>query len=217
MVRWFYVYACHEMISVHDWDLEVLSSGCNVYDSPATGSSLTECYWIRVWLCYRCLLKKPIGLPFSANNLFMCRNKNDVVIGFFFVHRFADVLGLDLADVHTFLDEIPRVPKSAFNDLKDKDAPALPKPVTSPSVQRKSYNTRADRNLVPLFVQPTSRPDFTDRLTRQKVSNLKRLMSITGLFQEKRFLGRDLNWHWVSRLLGHWKCSFSFWQSPTLL
>ncbi|KAF6203715.1 hypothetical protein GE061_002048 [Apolygus lucorum] len=84
--------------------------------------------------------------------------------------RFADVMGLDLADVHTFLDEIPRIPKSAFKDLKDKDAPALPKPVvSSPLTQRKTYNSRVDRNLVPLFVQPTSRPDFTDRLTRQKI------------------------------------------------
>lgn len=84
--------------------------------------------------------------------------------------RFADVMGLDLADVHTFLDEIPRIPKSAFKDLKDKDAPALAKPqISSPSQLRKPYNSRVDRNLVPLFVQPTSRPDFIDRLTRQKV------------------------------------------------
>jgi len=31
--------------------------------------------------------------------------------------RFADALGLDLADVRTFLDEIPKIPNSAFNDL----------------------------------------------------------------------------------------------------
>ena len=35
--------------------------------------------------------------------------------------RFADVFGLDLADVKTFLDEIPKVPKSAFQDLKDAE------------------------------------------------------------------------------------------------
>ncbi|CAB0008840.1 unnamed protein product [Nesidiocoris tenuis] len=86
--------------------------------------------------------------------------------------RFADVMGLDLADVHTFLDEIPRIPKSAFKDLKDKDAPALPKinnGTLSPMAQRKTYSSKVDRNLVPLFVQPTSRPDFLDRLTRQKI------------------------------------------------
>ncbi|XP_008486315.1 glycogen-binding subunit 76A-like, partial [Diaphorina citri] len=31
--------------------------------------------------------------------------------------RFADVLGLDLADVRTYLDEIPSVPQSAYEDL----------------------------------------------------------------------------------------------------
>ncbi|CAG0914577.1 unnamed protein product [Notodromas monacha] len=31
--------------------------------------------------------------------------------------RFADVMGLDLAEVRSFLDEIPNVPKSAYNDL----------------------------------------------------------------------------------------------------
>jgi len=38
-----------------------------------------------------------------------------------FYFRFADVFGLDLADVKTFLDEVPRVPKSAFRDLKDAE------------------------------------------------------------------------------------------------
>lgn len=31
--------------------------------------------------------------------------------------RFADVLGLDLAAVRHFLDEVPRVPPSAYEDL----------------------------------------------------------------------------------------------------
>ena len=38
-----------------------------------------------------------------------------------FFFRFADVLGLDLDEVKTFLDEIPKVPKSAYNDLKDAE------------------------------------------------------------------------------------------------
>ena len=38
-----------------------------------------------------------------------------------FFSRFADVLGLDLDEVKTFLDEIPKVPKSAYNDLKDAE------------------------------------------------------------------------------------------------
>ncbi|KAL3285389.1 hypothetical protein HHI36_019494 [Cryptolaemus montrouzieri] len=35
--------------------------------------------------------------------------------------RFADALGLDLADVKTFVDEIPRVPTSAYHDLRNLD------------------------------------------------------------------------------------------------
>ncbi|XP_014279253.1 glycogen-binding subunit 76A isoform X2 [Halyomorpha halys] len=73
--------------------------------------------------------------------------------------RFADVLGLDLADVHTFLDEVPRIPKSAFKDLKNIDA----NPVESPK------ETRPDRTLVPLFLQPGGQQHFVDRLTKSKV------------------------------------------------
>lgn len=74
--------------------------------------------------------------------------------------RFADVLGLDLADVHTFLDEVPRIPKSAFKDLKDIDwAPA-----GSAKEQRQDQRT-----LIPLFLQPGSQPAFPDRLARTKV------------------------------------------------
>ena len=40
---------------------------------------------------------------------------------YWFFFRFADVLGLDLDEVKTFLDEIPKVPKSAYNDLKDAE------------------------------------------------------------------------------------------------
>ena len=42
-------------------------------------------------------------------------------IWYCFFFRFADVLGLDLDEVKTFLDEIPKVPKSAYNDLKDAE------------------------------------------------------------------------------------------------
>ena len=35
--------------------------------------------------------------------------------------RFADIFGLDLEDVKMYLDEVPRVPKSAFQDLKDAE------------------------------------------------------------------------------------------------
>ena len=36
---------------------------------------------------------------------------------FFFSSRFADIFGLDLQEVKTFTDEIPRIPRRAFQDL----------------------------------------------------------------------------------------------------
>ena len=46
---------------------------------------------------------------------------NSPITGQILIFRFADVFGLDLADVKTFLDEVPRVPRSAFRDLKDAE------------------------------------------------------------------------------------------------
>lgn len=72
--------------------------------------------------------------------------------------RFADVLGLDLADVHTFLDEIPRIPKSAFKDLKNVDLTTSSTPFSS---------TRNDyRNLVPLFSQPAAQGFVNDKIRK---------------------------------------------------
>lgn len=73
--------------------------------------------------------------------------------------RFADVLGLDLADVHTFMDEVPRIPKSAFKDLKNVDV----LPIESPK------ETKPDKSLIPMFLQPGSQLHFTDRLTQNKL------------------------------------------------
>lgn len=72
--------------------------------------------------------------------------------------RFADILGLDLADVRTFLDEVPKVPKSAYEDLD----------VTLPngSVQ---LGPPLDKVLVPLFQQPGCLPNFLDRLRDTQV------------------------------------------------
>lgn len=67
--------------------------------------------------------------------------------------RFADVLGLDLADVRTFLDEVPKIPKQAYEDLD----------VTLPS-QSIQLGPPLDKVLVPLFQQPGCLPNFLDRL-----------------------------------------------------
>lgn len=73
--------------------------------------------------------------------------------------RFADVLGLDLADVKTFMDEIPVIPKSAYDDLAGCDVQSSP-PVRNP--------TRLGAlTLVPLFQLPR---EITDRLEILNVS-----------------------------------------------
>uniref|UniRef100_A0A1A9WGB4 CBM21 domain-containing protein n=1 Tax=Glossina brevipalpis TaxID=37001 RepID=A0A1A9WGB4_9MUSC len=71
--------------------------------------------------------------------------------------RFADVLGLDLADVKTFLDEIPTIPKSAFEDLEiiDNETPI-------------QFGPRSEKMLIPLFQQPGGLSTFLD-LVREKL------------------------------------------------
>jgi protein phosphatase 1 regulatory subunit 3A/B/C/D/E len=71
--------------------------------------------------------------------------------------RFADVLGLDLADVRTFLDEVPKIPKSAYEDLDV----TLPAPI--------QLGPPLDKVLVPLFQQPGCLPNFFDRLREGQV------------------------------------------------
>ncbi|CAG2060968.1 unnamed protein product [Timema podura] len=89
--------------------------------------------------------------------------------------RFADVLGLDLADVRTFLDEIPKVPKSAYQDLEDVDLSLGSD--QSPNVVSKyvskvtplSSAVKPEKCLVPLFQQPGGQTDFLDRVRDRKV------------------------------------------------
>lgn len=72
--------------------------------------------------------------------------------------RFADVLGLDLADVKTFMDEIPVVPKSAYDDLTGCDVQSTPPARPAPRL--------GALTLVPLFQLPV---DITDKLETQNV------------------------------------------------
>lgn len=85
--------------------------------------------------------------------------------------RFADVLGLDLADVRTFMDEIPKIPRSAYEDLKCSEV----LDTTSSSLREgtlsdlqvsacMSGTTQQDRCLIPLFQQPGGQPYFIDRV-----------------------------------------------------
>ncbi|XP_022229303.1 glycogen-binding subunit 76A [Drosophila obscura] len=73
--------------------------------------------------------------------------------------RFADVLGLDLADVKTFLDEIPTIPKSAFEDLEILES--------EPPMQ---MGPKSDKLLMPLFQQPGGLPTFLDAVREKQVS-----------------------------------------------
>nr|CAI5838717.1 unnamed protein product [Callosobruchus analis] len=72
--------------------------------------------------------------------------------------RFADALGLDLADVRTFLDEIPKVPTSAYEDLSVDltDSPS------DTSLESRSTCPKPDKVLMPLFQQPGGLPNFLD-------------------------------------------------------
>ncbi|KAK3913861.1 Glycogen-binding subunit 76A [Frankliniella fusca] len=106
--------------------------------------------------------------------------------------RFADVLGLDLADVRTFLDEIPKVPTSAYSDLQDVDPQAdavaglgvesclsLPSGQLSlafhslaapcPSADAFGVRPHVTRVLVPLFQQPGGAADFLERVRDRQV------------------------------------------------
>lgn len=73
--------------------------------------------------------------------------------------RFADVLGLDLADVKTFMDEIPVIPKSAYDDLTGCD-------MTQNSPPVRSIPKLGSLMLTPLFQLPR---DFTEKLERLNV------------------------------------------------
>ncbi|CAD7004466.1 unnamed protein product [Ceratitis capitata] len=73
--------------------------------------------------------------------------------------RFADVLGLDLADIKTFLDEVPTIPKSAFEDLEVMES--------EPPIQ---LGPKSDKLLMPLFQQPGGLPNFLDLVREKQVS-----------------------------------------------
>ncbi|KFB44991.1 AGAP006052-PA-like protein [Anopheles sinensis] len=116
--------------------------------------------------------------------------------------RFADVLGLDLTDVRTFMDEVPKVPQSAFEDLTIVQA-------TEPPMPELSLGPKADRVLVPLFQQPGALPCFLDRV-REKQVNLENAavtdpvtLTITGTVRV-----RNLDFHksvYVRYTLDNWR------------
>ncbi|XP_076248075.1 glycogen binding subunit 76A isoform X2 [Calliopsis andreniformis] len=96
--------------------------------------------------------------------------------------RFADVLGLDLADVRTFLDEIPKIPNSAYShltydDIFQKDSSPLNSVPSNSWADRYMDSRRGstipcrklDRTLVPLFQQPGGLSNFLDLVRERRV------------------------------------------------
>ncbi|CAK9796789.1 Glycogen-binding subunit 76A [Anthophora quadrimaculata] len=99
--------------------------------------------------------------------------------------RFADVLGLDLADVRTFLDEIPKIPNSAYSDLIYDDIFQKDTSPVNNVTNTVQWGTRyidnrrgsvgiigprkLDRTLVPLFQQPGGLPNFLDLVRERRV------------------------------------------------
>lgn len=104
--------------------------------------------------------------------------------------RFADALGLDLALVRTFLDEVPNVPPSAFSDLngvEDQEVSSSPfaltistfsggrtttssyMPVSHSRILPPSNFSQQLRSLVASFTQPGSLPNFLELVKQQKI------------------------------------------------
>eukprot|EP00095_Tigriopus_kingsejongensis_P012103 maker-scaffold747_size103044-snap-gene-0.19 protein:Tk12103 transcript:maker-scaffold747_size103044-snap-gene-0.19-mRNA-1 annotation:"glycogen-binding subunit 76a-like isoform x1" len=93
--------------------------------------------------------------------------------------RFADVFGLDLIDVKTFLDEVPKVPKCAFRYLTNvelSDIESENGSVESTGQSAKKFHTlppipprQPTTTLVPMFTQPGSFSNFFDLLKVKKV------------------------------------------------
>lgn len=80
--------------------------------------------------------------------------------------RFADVLGLDLADVRTFLDEIPKIPNSAYADL---NADSRCYSSENYNCDYKSSCPSSDKILLALFQQPGGETNFLDRVRDNQV------------------------------------------------
>lgn len=85
--------------------------------------------------------------------------------------RFADVLGLDLADVRTFMDEIPKIPTSAYDDLSDADI-SLSLSDTSLCSNTSPidlHHPKSTKLLMPLFQQPGGESNFLDKVRDNQV------------------------------------------------
>ncbi len=109
--------------------------------------------------------------------------------------RFADIYGITLTEVKTFLDGVPKVPDSAYNDLAGFDANYFNRPVVAsrparavsvtgvgtaapptsiaPPMQRSmsahTVSVSSSFSLVPMFNQPGSFGNFFDLIRSRKI------------------------------------------------
>lgn len=138
----------------------VLCEGVEIDESylPSPRMKLRRCSSLKTW-------KTPPGTP----------GRKKIV-------RFADALGLDLADVRMFLDEIPKIPNSAFDDLHYELPPHVPEPV--------------ERTLIALFQQPGTQMDFIQRVRQNNVSLESALLTEVALLAISGIVRvRNLSFH----------------------
>jgi len=87
--------------------------------------------------------------------------------------RFADCLGLDLQNVKMFRDEVPRIPKCAFQDLNvdltQFDFGSPKSPVPNPYFPPTQPRTVSRQTIVPMFTQPGATPHFNEIVKTRKV------------------------------------------------
>jgi len=84
--------------------------------------------------------------------------------------RFADILGLDLSEVKIFSDEIPRIPKAAFEDLDVNISDyEVGSPITKQSILPIPPPSVTTTSLIPMFNQPSGDPHFFETVMVRKV------------------------------------------------
>eukprot|EP00090_Calanus_glacialis_P046388 TRINITY_DN909_c0_g1_i10.p1 TRINITY_DN909_c0_g1~~TRINITY_DN909_c0_g1_i10.p1 ORF type:complete len:632 (-),score=221.93 TRINITY_DN909_c0_g1_i10:191-2086(-) len=84
--------------------------------------------------------------------------------------RFADILGLDLSQVKIFSDQIPRIPKAAFEDLDvNMSDYEVGSPISKQSFLPNPTPAVTTTSLVPMFNQPGGESHFFQTLMDRKI------------------------------------------------
>lgn len=122
--------------------------------------------------------------------------------------RFADALGLDLAECRTFLDEIPKVPISAYEDLS-VDISESSSDTQLFQEMNKFHGIKVDKILMPLFQQPGGMLNFLDRVRDNQVCLENAVVDDPVLFSIKGTVRvRNLDFHksvHIRYTLNSWK------------